>query len=92
MFLKIFKRDILPLCQPWPGKRSVVVLDNAAVRIKYMIDAECSTKGVIALYLPPYSFDYNPMELVFHIAEMKLQRDHGHGILPTNIEMHDITV
>jgi transposase len=89
-FLEIFKRDILPLCQQWPGKRSVVVLDNAAVHMKYLIDAECSAKGVIALYLPPYSFDYNPIELVFNIAKMKLQRDHGHGIRPINIKMHDV--
>ena len=30
MFLAIFKRDIMPICQAWPGKRSVVILDNAA--------------------------------------------------------------
>lgn len=73
MFLEIFKRDILPICQAWPGKRSVVILDNAAIHMKYLIDAECAAKGVIALYLPPYSFDFNPIELVFNIAKMKLR-------------------
>jgi hypothetical protein len=61
MFLEVFKRDILPLGQSWPGKRSVVALDNAAVHMKYLIDAECLAKDVIALHLPPYYFDYNPI-------------------------------
>jgi transposase len=59
-----FEYDFLTTCQPWPGKRSIVVLDNAAVHMKHCIDALCFAKGVIAIYLPPYSFDYNPIELV----------------------------
>ena len=88
LFLQVLKRDILPICEPWPGRRSV--LDNAAVHMKNLIDAECAAKGVIALYLPPYSFDYNPIELAFNIAKMKLQRDHGNGILPMNVKIHEI--
>ena len=86
IFLEVFKRNILPLGQSCP----FVALDNAAVHMKYLIDVECLAEGVIALYLPPYSFDYNPIELVINIAKMKLQRDHGHGILPMNIKMHDV--
>ena len=65
---------------------------RCALKVYDWCRTECSTKGVIALYLPPRSFDYNSMELVFHIAKMKLQRDHGHGIMPINIKMHDKTV
>ena len=90
LFLQIFVRDVLPICQPWPGKRSVVVLDNAAVHMKYLIDAECAAKGVIAIYLPPYSFDYNPIELVFNIAIMKVQREQGDDIVPHNIQIHEL--
>ena len=71
MFLEIFTRDILPLCERWPGKRSVVVLDNAAI------------------HLPPYSFDNNPIELVFNLAKMRLQRDYGVGILQPDFKIHD---
>lgn len=90
LFLEVFKRDILVLCQPWPGKRSVIILDNAAVHMKYLIDAECDAVGVIVLYLPPYSFDFNPIELAFHIAKMKLQRDFGHSVLPLNARICDL--
>ena len=83
-------RDILPICQPWPGKRSVVVLDNAAVHMKNLIEAECAAKGVIVIFLPPYSFDYNPIELAFNIAKMKLKREYGDGILPMNIKIHEL--
>ena len=80
-FFNVLKRDILVLCQPWPGKRSVIILDNAAIHMKYLIDAECAAHGVIVLYLPPYSFDLNPIELAFNVAKMKLRRDHGRDIL-----------
>lgn len=89
-FLEAFKRDILVLCQPWPGKRSVIILDNAAVHMKYLIDAECAAYGVIVLYLPPYSFDLNPIELAFNVAKMKLQRDHGREILDLNARICDM--
>ena len=90
LFLEIFMRDILPICQPWPGKRSVVVLDNAAVHMKNLIEAECAAKGVIVIFLPPYSFDYNPIELAFNIAKMKLKREYGDGIFPMNIKIHEL--
>jgi hypothetical protein len=91
MFLEIFERDILPLCQPWPGKRSVVVLDNAAVHLKYMIDAEQSALQKVLL-LCIFLRALLTIIPFFHIAKMKLQRDHGHGIMPINIKMHDKTV
>ena len=90
LFLELFKRDILVLCQPWPGKRSVIILDNAAVHMKYLIDAECAAHGVHVFYLPPYSFDYNPIELAFNIVKMKLKRDYGRGILPLNARICDL--
>jgi hypothetical protein len=90
IFLEAFQNSILPLCQPWPGKRSVIVLDNAAVHMKHFIDALCYDKGVIALYLPPYSFDYNPIELAFNVARARLQRDYGFGVIPVNTRICDL--
>ena len=89
-FLEVFKRGILVLCQPWPGKRSFIILDNAAVHMKYLIDAECAAYGVIVLYLPPYSFDLNPIEVDFNVAKIKLQHDHGREILDLNVRICDM--
>ncbi len=65
VFLLALQYDILPLMQPWPEPRSVLILDNASVHNKL---------GVVCLYLPPYSFDFNPIELVFHLAKAELRR------------------
>ena len=63
---------------------------DAAVHMKYLIDAECAAYGFIVLYLPPYSFDLNPIELAFNVAKMKLQRDHGREILDLNVRICDM--
>lgn len=46
--------------------------------------------SVIVLYLPPYSFDLNPIELAFNVAKMKLQRDQGREILDLNAQICDM--
>ena len=72
-----------PLCQapqlnPYPGKRSVVVLDNCSIHhdeeIRELVVEECGEISSTALlccagarlvYLPPYSPDFNPIEEAF---------------------------
>jgi hypothetical protein len=53
--------EILPL--------STLVIDNAATHLKAAIVALCVACDVRVLFLPPYSFDLNPIEKVFHIAK-----------------------
>ena len=89
-FLQAFIEDILPMCEAFPGKRSVIVMDNAQVHLKLLIDAECLQRDILILYLPPYSFDYNPIELCFNAAKMKLQRDYGLGFLPHHVRIGDV--
>jgi transposase len=89
-FLDAFIDDILSICEPFPGKRSVIVMDNAQIHLKLLIDAECLQRNIIILYLPPYSFDFNPIELCFNAAKMKLQKDYGLGILPPNVRIGDL--
>lgn len=89
-FLQAFIDDILPRCEAFPGKRSVIVMDNAQVHLKLLIDAECLQRDILILYLPPYSFDFNPIELCFNAAKMKLQRDYGLGLLPHHARIGDL--
>ena len=89
-FLQGFIGDILPRCNAFPGRRSVIVMDNAKVHLKLLIDAECLQRYVLFLYLPPYSFDFNPIELCFNAAKMKLQRVYGLGFLPPHVRIGDL--
>ena len=89
-FMQVFKDDILVICEQYPGKRSIVILDNAQVHMKHLIDAACEVAGVIAVYLPPYSFDYNPIELIFNTAKTLLKRRYGVGHLPLCARIGDL--
>jgi hypothetical protein len=51
-FLQAFREDILVTCEPYPGNRSVVIMDNAQVHMKLMVIAECTEVGVLVIFLP----------------------------------------
>lgn len=61
----------------FPGPRSVLVLDNAAVHRTEQVQTLCAEHGVRLLYLPPYSPDYNPIESCFSKVKAFLKR-YGH--------------
>lgn len=64
-----FTEQLLPLCSPWPGRNSVLVMDNASIHHTARIKQMCRDAGVTLVYLPPYSPDFNPIERFF--AELK---------------------
>ena len=64
-----FVERLLPLCGRWPEPRSVLVMDNASIHHSERVKQMCSDAGVIVIYLPPYSPDFNPIEEFF--AELK---------------------
>jgi transposase len=64
-----FIEQLLPSCSPWPGRNSVLVMDNASIHHTARIKQMCRDAGVKLIYLPPYSPDFNPIEEFF--AELK---------------------
>lgn len=76
--LDILKYEIMPIMNPYPGVRSVLVLDNAGPHMKACIHAvvNATKPGALVLYLPPYSYDFNPLELGFHLGKARLRRIH----------------
>jgi len=68
LFLE-FMEQLLPYCSPFPGKRSVIIMDNASIHRDPEIEAAFARVGVKLIYLSPYSPDKNPIEEFF--AELK---------------------
>ena len=68
-YLRILEDRILPLMNRFPLEKSVLFNDNAPVHNKAAIMTLCQEYGVIAVFFEPYSYDYNPIELVFHLAK-----------------------
>lgn len=64
-----FIEQLLPSCNPFPGKYSVLVMDNASIHRSERIRKMCDDVGVRVEYLPPYSPDLNPVEEKF--AQLK---------------------
>ena len=59
--------SLLTKLMPFNGtnQNSVLILDNCSVHHVHEVGQALSDCGVITHYLPPYSPDYNPIELAF---------------------------
>lgn len=62
---------------PYPLEKNVLILDNAAVHDKVRIYALCARFGVVVLFLPTCSFDFNPIELLFHLGKDYIRQHDG---------------
>jgi len=82
-FIRFLKEDLAPQLGPFPGPRSVVVLDNCAIHhddeVRELIVGECGAK---LIYLPPYSPDFNPIEQTFHSIKAWLRRHEAEAVRP----------
>ena len=63
---------------PFPGERSVLVLDNASYHHaeQEIYRRYCESVGVRVVFLPPYSPDLNPIEQLFSSAKHRIRRDY----------------
>ena len=66
-FLRV---DLLPRLLPG----SVLVLDNASIHKGGMIEHLARRAGCRVLYLPPYSPDLNPIELIWSLVKRQVRR------------------
>ena len=73
-FLDWLIDQLLPLCNEYPGERSIIVLDNVSVHVDPRIVEAIQAKGCLVKYLPPYSPDYNPIELTFSVLKAWMRR------------------
>jgi transposase len=60
---------------PFPGKNSVLVMDNARIHHNAEWISVIEELGGRVLFLPPYSPDFNPIELAFSTIKAWLRRN-----------------
>lgn len=70
--------SLLPSCQPG----SVIIMDNNSTHVKDRIRQAIVEAGHRLLFLPPYSPDYNPIELSFGILKAWMRR-HYYRLWPS---------
>jgi len=60
---------------PYPGKNSVLVMDNAKIHHNEEMINVIKSVGCRVLFLPPYSPDFNPIELAFSTLKSWIKRN-----------------
>ena len=69
-FLTWLSTKLLPCIREQFGdKPIVVIMDNLGLHVDDSITETIEGAGYIVRYLPPYSPDFNPIEMSFHILK-----------------------
>jgi len=87
-----FIEGLLDHMQPFPNNNSVIVMDNARIHKDPEILNLIKARGVEVLFLPPYSPDYNPIELAFSSIKAFVRRDGTLGRTDVNQKEDDTYV
>ena len=70
--------ELLPCCGQYPGPKSVIVMDNVAFHSNPSIKEAIEAAGCEVRLLPPYSPDFNSIELTFSVLKVWVKR-HFHS-------------
>jgi transposase len=61
--------DLLPLCNVYPARHSVIIMDNNSEHVNSRIQDTIEARDCRLKYLSPYSPDYNSIELSFSVLK-----------------------
>lgn len=74
-FLHFLREQVIPLTNPYPGPRSILILDNCSIHhaevVRELVEDQALCK---LIFLPPYSPDFNPIEEAFSAIKAYLRR------------------
>lgn len=76
----MFIEKVLRKMNPFPGPRSVLIMDNCSTHHSDMIRPMCEAAGVRLEYLPPYSPDLSPIEESFSVIKSWIRKNRKQGL------------
>jgi transposase len=74
-FEDFFQHFLLPELTPYPGPRSIVILDNARIHNRRNLFNMCLSRGAILLFMSPYSPDMYPIQKFWALVKIHLKQD-----------------
>jgi transposase len=75
-FVHWLQNHLVPTAQErFEGRRPVIVMDNCSIHTGGEVEAALQRAGFLVRYLPPYSPDFNPIELTFSVLKAWIRRN-----------------
>ena len=74
IFTDFLEKQLLSHLMPLPNPHSIIIMDNCSVHHVGSVHEVMEGIGVIVHYLPPYSPDYNPIELLFSKVKLLIKQ------------------
>ncbi|GBB87568.1 hypothetical protein RclHR1_14000002 [Rhizophagus clarus] len=68
-FVDFILDQVLPIMNPYPNDNSVIIMDNIRIYHDEELIVLLRGLGCHVVFLPPYSPDYNPIEMAFSIIK-----------------------
>ena len=78
-FFRWIVDELLSHCDVFPAHRSVIIMNNASIHCNPRIEEVIRQHGCEVRYLPPYSPDFNSIELSFSVLKAWVRR-HQHEV------------
>lgn len=79
-FLEALDTVVLPYMNPFPGKRSILILDNASIHHSQRVLQRLAAASCLVLFTPPYCFTLTPLDNGgFGAVKTYLQREQPTG-------------
>ena len=73
-FFDYVRGQLIPSMHPFPGDQSILVMDNCTVHHTEQLIDLAQNAGILLLFLPPYSPDFNPVEELFSYVKYYLKQ------------------
>lgn len=73
-FRTVILNAVLPKMNPWPGEKSILIMDGAVIHKDEYLLQQIADRGMLVVFLPPYSPEFNPIELSFSYMKMYVKR------------------
>ena len=92
-FIDFIKGSLIPNMLPFNGTnpKSIAVMDNCSIHHVEEVHDLFNTAGILLLFLPPYSPDYNPIEEAFSYVKWYL-REHDDILQIKEIDPYSIII
>ena len=74
LFYDFLRGELFPNMHTFPGPNSVAIMDNCSIHHVQEVHELATQFGIVLLYLPPYSPDYNPIEESFSYVKNYLRK------------------